>query len=288
MDISTVSAKAVPSFPRRLSLPLIAIPVVLLQACSGAITRVEVAPNTPTVCDSTFNTPCGVTTNQPVTVRVWGKGQCDSVGLEFGDGSRVFSPSPFDFGTDANPRPFEATHTYSLAWPGVKTIHAFSARNCMGEARQSIQVMRHTSGSTSSVYRLALGQPFQQVFGQPVGITACAFVPDVRPLRPNTRVSITANPDPAIKINFGCILNGCVYGPDGQQGSSAPSTFPFQGLAKYSLVLRAGTQVVPGSSRVTFTTTQRAPLEVCVNDDVLTDNTGAWGLDISVDETQAE
>jgi len=51
--------------------------------------------------------------------------------------------------------------------------------------------------------------------------------------------------------------------------------------------MRVGTQVVQGGTDVTFTTTQAGPLEVCVNDDSLSNNTGAWGLLIDVDESGA-
>jgi hypothetical protein len=53
------------------------------------------------------------------------------------------------------------------------------------------------------------------------------------------------------------------------------------------MVLRVGTQVVQGGTDVTFTTSQAGPLEVCVNDDNLSDNTGAGGLRIEVDESNA-
>lgn len=259
---------------------------IFLASCSGKIVRVEVDPATPIVCDSTFRTPCGVTDTQPVTIRVWGEGKCDSVGVKMGDGSRRFSPGPFDFGKAGALVPLELTYTYTLAWPGIKTIHAYSASNCLGEARVPIQVLRKTNTNVHADLNFGFTQPFPPSNGPPV--TACVSLPNVRGLRSNTKVTVTANPDPNVKINFGCFLGGCIYGADGEAGSSAVAPFPFTGLAKYSLVLRVGGQTVQGGSRVSFTTNQAGPLEVCVNDDVLADNTGAWGLTINVDESQAQ
>lgn len=266
---------------------LIIFASMLLLAGCGKIVRVELAPGTPIVCDTTFNTPCGVTDTQSVKIRVWGEGKCDSVGIKMGDGDTRFSPTPFDFGKAGASVPLEFTHTYSLTWPGTKTIHAYSASNCLGEAFETIRVMKKTGTAVHADYTLAFAQPPVGVFGQPIGPGPCSFVPHVRPLRINTKISVTTNPDPNIKINFGCVLGGCIYGADGEQGSMAPANYPFPGFAKYSLMLRVGTQVVQGGSRVAFTTNQAGPLEVCVNDDLLSDNTGAWGITFAVDESQA-
>jgi hypothetical protein len=107
------------------------------------------------------------------------------------------------------------------------------------------------------------------------------------PLRSGTKVGIKTNPNPIVKINFGCPFNMCVYDADGEPNSSAPASFPFQGLRKYSLVLRVGQQVVQGGTDMSFVTNQGGLLEVCVNDEKLDDNTGAWGIGIAVDESQA-
>lgn len=261
--------------------------MLILAGCTGKIVRVELAPGTQVVCDTTFNTPCGVTDTQPVKIRIWGEGKCDSVGLKTGDGDTLFGPYQFDFGKAGATVPIELTHTYALAWPGIKTLHAYSASNCLGEAFETIRVMRKNGTAIHADFTLAFAQPPVGVFGQPIGPGPCSFVPNVRPLRTNTKISVTTNPDPNIKINFGCALGGCIYGADGEQGSMAPSTFPFKDFAKYSLILKVGSQIVQGGSRVAFTTNQAGPLEVCVNDDVLSDNTGAWGITFAVDESQA-
>jgi hypothetical protein len=262
---------------------MVLLTCAMLAACTGKIVRVEMDPATPVVCDSRFGTPCGVLNTQAVKFRVWGEGKCDSVGVRLGDGRTMFSPNPYDFGKAGASVSLELTHTYGIAWPGVKSIHAFSAANCMGESFETIRLMRKSGTAIHTDFELALMQPPAAALGQ----SACADVPSVLPLRANTKVSITTNPDPNIKINFGCLLGGCIYGADGEVGSSAPVNFPFMGLAKYSLVLKVGTQVIQGGSRSTFVTNQSGLLEVCVNDDMLSDNTGAWGISIAVDETQA-
>lgn len=263
----------------------------LLAACSsGKIVRVEIDPATPRVCDTTFHTPCGVTDTQVVNVLVWGEGKCDSVGLDPGAGvdvghgvSAALYNGPVDFGQAGSTIPLKFTYSYTHAWPGLKTIHAFSAANCLGEARTTIQVLRKTNTNVHTRMTFPLAQPFFQGNGPAPG--ACTSLPDVLALRANTKVTVTANQDPSHKINFGCI--GCTFGVNGEPNSSAVAPFPFVGKAKYSLVLKAGSQEVQGGSQVSFTTTHAAPLEICVNDDVLSDNTGAWELDISVDESQA-
>lgn len=53
------------------------------------------------------------------------------------------------------------------------------------------------------------------------------------------------------------------------------------------MVIRVGTQVVQGGTNMNFITNKSGHLEICVNDDRLDDNTGAWGIGISVDESQA-
>jgi hypothetical protein len=53
------------------------------------------------------------------------------------------------------------------------------------------------------------------------------------------------------------------------------------------MVLRVGTQVEQGGTNVMITTNQVGALEVCVNDDNLADNSGAWGVHVEVDESAA-
>jgi hypothetical protein len=56
------------------------------------------------------------------------------------------------------------------------------------------------------------------------------------------------------------------------------------GLREFSLVLRIGTQGVQGGTDVRFTTTERGPLEICVNDGVLSDTRGGWEIHIDPEQ----
>ena len=281
------SAQKTPS--RLLSFLIVGISCLVAACNSGLIKRVEVDPATHMVCDSTFNTPCGVLDTQSVTILVWGEGKCDSVGLDTGAGSKYYN-GPVDFGQAGASVPVKFTYSYSsgAAWPGLKTIHAFSTSNCMGEARTTIQVMRRIGSVVRSDLPFALKQPYSFANGITPGPCILAFDQQhVAPLRPNTKVTVTAKPDPNNKINFGCL--GCSFGVDGETGTSAVAPpFPFQGMAKHSLVLRVGTKTFQGGSQTSFTTTDKAALELCVNDDNLQDNTDEWDFTISVDESQAQ
>lgn len=272
--------------PSRLASLLVLGISCLMAACnSGLIKRVEIDPATRMTCDSTFNTPCGVLDTQPVTILVWGEGKCDSVGLETGAGATNYA-APVDFGQAGASVPVKITYNYGSAWPGIKTIHAFSAANCMGEARQTIQVMRKIGNTAQANLNFTLAQPYSFANGITPGPCKLAFDQhQVAALRPNTKVTVVARPDPNKMISFGCL--GCRFGVDGETGSSASAPLPFPGMAKYSLVLKVGTQVVQGGSQVSFTTNNKAALELCVNDDNLRDNTGEWNFTISVDESQA-
>jgi hypothetical protein len=88
-------------------------------------------------------------------------------------------------------------------------------------------------------------------------------------------------------VDFGCPFAGCLYGIGGKPQSIAGSRFPFPGLREFSLVLRIGTQVEQGGFNVSFVANQTAPLELCMNDDLLSDNSGAWGVFLTVDESTA-
>lgn len=281
-----MTKKPVQKMPSRLLSFLIIGISCLVTACnSGLIKRVEIDPATRMVCDSTFNTPCGVLDTQPVTILVWGEGKCDSVGLDSGAGPKHYA-GPVDFGQAGASIPVKFTYNYGSAWPGLKTIHAFSASNCMGEARQTIQVMHKNGNTVQSDLNFTLAQPYSFANGITPGPCKLAFDQhQVGALRPNTKVTVTARPDPNSMINFGCL--GCRFGVDGEAGSTAAAPLPFPGMAKYSLVLKVGTQEVQGGSQVSFTANNKAALEICVNDDNLRDNTGTWNFTISVDESQA-
>ena len=194
-----------------------------------------------------------------------GDGVCGKVSIDFGDGTPPAIVSNYDF---SNIPPVD--HLYT-GWAGRKTVKAGSIENCVG----SPQII------------FTVGPPVLNVgYAQPRP-SACDPIPNKPPLRAGTIVHMKTNPNPNVKINFGCSFNGCIYDADGKNPSTAAAPFPFLGLREYSMVMRVGTQVVQGGTDVTFTTNQAGPLEVCVNDDSLSNNTGAWGLIIDVDESGA-
>jgi hypothetical protein len=216
----------------------------------------------------------------PVEVNIWGEGICSLVRLNFGDGQFI-EGSNIDFGKSGAQIPWVVSHAYQ-GWPGPKTLTAEGVTNCAGKESQSLHVFQRPPNQSNNLSPEA----FMLAYGQP-GPNVCDAL-NAPPLRRNTRVTITTNPDPAVRINFGCVLPGCIYDADGEPNSVAPAGFPFPGLKKYSLVLRVGTQQpIQGGSNVSFTTTQEGPLEICVNDDHISDNSGAWGIIILVDESEA-
>lgn len=262
--------------------PLLAIAApVLLAACApAAIGSIELDPAQRTVCDTSVSPQvCGVPDDQPVALRVHGKGNCSVVMARCGNG---LTATPFglghDFGAAPNEVPLAVSCKYDQSYPGVKTVEVHSnGSDCIGQATLRIRVLKMATGSPHSGFMLGFGQP---------GPTACGEVPHMLPLRAGTTVRIKTNPNPVARINFGCFLGGCIHDADGEPNSSAPAGFAFPGLRKYSLVLRVGTQVVQGGTDMSFVTNTGGLLEVCVNDDQLADNTGGWGIGIDVDESQ--
>ena len=92
-----------------------------------------------------------------------------------------------------------------------------------------------------------------------------------KPALPNrTLVKITTVPNnsPCGGIYYSNMTPNCFDadgGPDVATATAGPTNFPFLGRRKFSLVLRVGTQVEQGGTNMSFTTTQTAPLELCVN-----------------------
>ena len=66
-----------------------------------------------------------------------------------------------------------------------------------------------------------------------------------------------------------------------------PGKLPFPGLRAYSLVVAVGNQDEQAGTDATFVATQGGTVFVCVNDDLLYDNTGGWQVTIAVDESLA-
>lgn len=234
----------------------IALAAVVLQGCQGGTIR-------------GITGQIGSQPSSPANFYLQGDGVCAKVSVDFGDGTPPMVVANYDF--SAAPLP-QVAHTYT-GWGGRKTVKAGSVENCIGEAKMIFTI----------------GPPAYNVgFAQPLS-TACANVSaalNKPPLRKNTIVHMKTNPAPNVRINFGCAFNGCIHDADGRN-SPAIAPFPFPGLKEFSMVMRVGTQIVQGGTNVTFTTNQAGPLEVCVNDSDLFNNTGAWGLILDIDESGA-
>ena len=192
------------------------------------------------------------------------RGNSMKVSIDFGDGTPPAVVANYDF---LNPPP--VVHNYT-GWRGRKTVKAGSVENCVGEAKTIFSI-------TPRVLVVGYAQPLP---------TSCASIPNKPSLRKNTIVHMKTNPDPNVRINFGCAFNACIHDADGRN-SPAVAPFPFPGLREFSMVMKVGTQVVQGGTNVSFTTNQAGLLEICVNDSDLFNNTGAWGLHIEVDESRA-
>ncbi len=140
----------------------------------------------------------------------------------------------------------------------------------------------HHSHETAYMLINLVAKPLRLGFMSPTSGSSCVLVPNLPPLRPGLR--LIASDLNTTKINVGC----CDPFPDstvstfGAAGTLAGVTFPFSGFRKYSLVMRVGSQREPGDT--TFTTNQAGPLEVCINDDNLANNSGAWGIGIQISE----
>ena len=229
----------------------IAVMATILQACQGGTIR-------------------GITgqignPGTPAHFQLAGDGVCGKVSIDFGDGTPPAIVANYDFSNTP-----QVDHLYT-GWPGRKTVKAGSVENCVGSPQMIFTI----------------GPPVLNVGYMQPRPSACDPITNKPPLRAGTIVHMKTNSNPNVKINFGCSFNGCIYDADGRNPSSAIAPFPFPGLREYSMVMRVGTQVVQGGTDVTFTTNQAGPLEVCVNDDSLSNNTGAWGLLIEVDESGA-
>lgn len=253
--------------------------LLLATGCNiGKVSRVTaVAPNanssTPT-CQLLSQSNPGCPLDQPLEVRVYGRGPCTLLEVDFGDGEKT-EVRNFDFAKSEEDlqSPLVLTHIYS-GWPGPKRLKAAGVTNCAGTAATDFDLL---TANRTPYYRLGFRQPVP---------TTCTPVPGTKPLRAGTLVRVETTD--VQTTNYGCAFGGCVYGSDGKPGSQAPGRFPFPGLREFSQVWRIGTQIEQGGSSATFTLRQGGPLEVCVNDDSLSDNAGAWRVDITVDERNAK
>lgn len=219
-----------------------------------------------------------VRVGEPAEIIVDGKGKCESFTLLAGDGRAPVESGPIDFDRTR----WRTTISYppSTTWLGRKKIWAINSRQCANRASEIVHVMKPGVADTSVAARsVSVGIPAPQN-------TACRTPPNMPPIRAGSIVSIVENGSNT--INFGCPFNGCVWGIGGNPAGSAPASMPFPGLRWHSLVLRVDYVAYQGGSGATFVVQKTGQLEFCMNDDILTDNTGAWSFFVSVDETDVQ
>jgi hypothetical protein len=211
-----------------------------------------------------------------------GKGTCQSVNVDWGDGTIEQGVVPvtgqrIEFET-SNIETRYLRHAYS-GWGGGKTITVEGA-GCEGK-------LRGRFNASPSERRIGWAQP------APPGTTGvCQTVAGLPGMIPRMLVHVSLSTVPVNipgvrDIHFGCFGGvDCMYNADGRPGTVADSRFPFPGLREYSVVFRIGSQIVQGGTDTRFTTTASGPLEFCLNDgdNNLTNNEGGFDVTISVDQ----
>lgn len=224
----------------------------------------------------------GITLGSPQLFVLEGKGTCQSVNVDWGDGTIeqgvVPVPGrPIEFET-SNIETRYLRHAYN-GWGGGKTV-TVDGVGCEGSARGRFN-------ASPSEKRIGWAQP------APPGTTGvCQMVAGLPGMIPRMLVHVSLRTVPVSipgvrDIHFGCFGGvDCMYNADGRPGTVADSRFPFPGLREYSAVFRIGSQVVQGGTNVQFTTTASGPLEFCLNDgdNNLTNNEGGFDVTISVDQ----
>ena len=140
---------------------------------------------------------------------------------------------------------------------------------------------RHESAPL--VIRLA-SKPHRLAVAFPTGFGSCRRVPDFPRLRPGLTVRVA-------DVGLTQIDVGCCHFPTQKVGiagllgtTAAVPPFPFAGFREYSLLMKLGNQFGQGGIFGSFVPNQAGQLELCMNDDNLADNSGAWGVDVRVDE----
>lgn len=207
--------------------------------------------------------------DRPQKFRLTGTGTCGRIRVHFGDGtSTVIWNANLEWDGSVGAGAI-VNHTYASGpgtWRGPKTVRAEPLSNCTGAASTEVTVL-------PAEMSWGVGQPSATCTA--IGTVRAGTVVTARPLN-----------NPELKIRFSAIeYRGIDGAPDAALGP--PFTFPFPGLRAYSLVYRVGNQVGQGGTGVPFTVAADGPLELCINDDLPTDNSGAWGISLLVDERNA-
>jgi hypothetical protein len=262
-------ARLTSSLPRRTWwLTVVLIGVVALVGCSAQDANAPRVTSLAIVNEQCTAGVCGLPRLTTAEIKVSGQGVC-SFRLDLGN-SRFIDLDDYDFRT--GPRTFR--FDFADGWPGPKTVTAFGKNGCLGR----YSVLHHVfTTQTQEDWKIGWAKPTLLCYEVPTPSGS-----NFPPLRPGTRVHITAPTMP--EVQFGTWVH---YDPDGQPGSSAPPSFPFPGFRAYSLIVSVGSEIHQGGTNTTFTTVHGGDLLLCVNDDYLWDNQGGWQVNIFVDESQA-
>jgi hypothetical protein len=201
---------------------------------------------------------------------VSGRGTCGAIRILFGDGSSQ-EVRPADLATGV-----QVGHTYT-GWGGPKKVTAETVSDCFGRTSTEVTV-----------------EPTFKAIGiGAAGVTtACNALAGVPPVRKGSRVTVGDASNGQAKINVGGFVERGIDGSP-EVALGPPFRFPFPGLKAHSLVLRindssGSSQVEQGGEGKSFVARFTGPLELCINDDNLIDNRGAWGVKVEVDERGAE
>jgi hypothetical protein len=248
---------------------------LLLQGCPGGqpggtaniIQSIEI--------DQNFLLSVGVPslgTAIPFIIR--GAGGCPAK-VNWGDGSTEEPFLNLSGGADT------VTHTFT-GWSGGKTVSVVGRPPVSPDCIGGDTVRFNIPPTTLSFGLSAEGGP------------ACKQItaPSRPAVRPGWMIEIRTVLLPRYPngINFGCsIVPPCVLDAHGKDPAPAGAGFPFPTLRPFSLVLRIAEsgfqpQIVQGDTYVRFETVRTGPLEICLNDDDMTDNLGGYELQVQVDQ----
>ena len=268
------------SFSKKwLGIVLLTLAMPALNGCTTAIGTVNLLQGI-----RLGDSASGITLGPRQLFVLEGKGTCQSVNVDWGDGTIDQGVVPvqdqrIEFET-SNIETRYLRHAYN-GWGGGKTV-TVEGVGCEGKVRGRFN-------ASPSERRIGWAQP------APPGTTGlCQTVAGLPGMIPRMLVhvslaAVTFSPTPGVTfrgINFGCFAGGCVHDADGRPGTSTNPPFPFTGFREYSVVFRIGSQVVQGGTNAQFTTTASGPLEFCLNDgdNDLTNNRGGFDVTISVDQ----
>jgi hypothetical protein len=236
----------------------------MLQSCSNVYTPVSI--NVVTSVDVMNEHPTGGPGG--FAFIVGGVGTCKELKIDWGDGNVEHI---YDFDSTQKTPIF---HSFE-GWASGRTITVFGVTGCEGTARTKFY------SAPGKIYKIGLMSWTH---------ATCITVPNQPLLAGRTFIHITTVPAKSYPygIDFGCPSDSCIYDANGKPDSSAPSRFPFPGFREFSLIIRVGTEIFQGGTDVHITSTQNAPLELCINDDNLANNYGGYTIQIETNQIGPE